>query len=111
MEPPMEQNKDSYAIIDREKNLTWFVVPSEQRYIEWSEADAHAMGEKMVQVEKMMKERMATLPPDQRAQVEAMLKNMHGGTDGTAPPKVDLKATRKTQTVNGMQTTAKDRSR
>ena len=106
METPMEQNKDSYAIIDTEKNLTWFVVPSEQRYIEWSEADAHAMGEKMVQVEKMMKERMATLPPDQRAQVEAMLKNMHGGTDGGAPPKVDLKATGKTQTVNGMQTTA-----
>jgi hypothetical protein len=65
------------------------------------------MNEKMVQLEKMMKERMATLPPEQRAQVEAMLKNMHGGNDPDAPPPaVDVKATGATETVNGMQTAA-----
>jgi hypothetical protein len=104
MDTPMEENKDSYAIVDTEKNTTWFVVPGEKRYIEWSEADAQAIGEKMAQVEKMMKERMGTLPPDQRAQVEALLKNMHGGTDGADPAKIDLRATGKTQTVNGFQT-------
>jgi len=107
MDAPLDKDKPGYAIIDTEKNTTWFVVPSEKRYIEWSEADAAAMSEKMVQVEKMMRERMDSLPPEQRAQVEAMLKKMKGATapDGK-PAKVDLQPTGKTQTVNGMQTTA-----
>ena len=107
MDTPLDKNKDSYAIVDTDKNVTWFVVPGEKRYIEWSEADAKAMGEKMAQVEKMMRERMATLPPEQKEQVEAMLKNMRGGADSDAPPpKPDVKATGATQTVNGMQTAA-----
>jgi len=105
MDTPMERSKDSFAIIDTEKSLTWFVVPSEKRYIEWSEDDAKAMGEKMAQVEKMMKERMDSLPPEQRAQVAAMLKNMKGGADGEAPPKVELKPFGKPQTINGMPST------
>jgi hypothetical protein len=103
MDAPLEKGKEGYAIIDTQKNMTWFVVPSEQRYIEWSEADAKAMTEKMAQLEKMMKERMASLPPEQRAQAEVILKNMKtGGEDA----KVDIKSTGKTQTVNGMQATA-----
>jgi hypothetical protein len=108
METPLEKNKDGYAIVDTDKNVTWFVVPSEKRYIEWSEADAKAMGEKMAQVEKMMKERMASLPPEQREQVAAMLKNMRGGVDpdDPSPPKLEVKATGATQTVNGMPAAA-----
>lgn len=105
MDTPMEQSADSYALVDTEKDLTVFVVPGEKRYIEWSAADAKAMGEKMAQLEKMMKERMNTLPPDQRAQVESMLKQMHADDEGGAPAKVDLKSTGKSQTINGMQTT------
>jgi hypothetical protein len=101
MDAPLDKNKEGYAIIDTEKNTTWFVVPSEKRYIEWSEADAKAMGEKMVEVEKMMKERMSSLPPEQRAQVEAMLKKMKAPEDGAAEP-INVKPTGKTQTVNGM---------
>jgi hypothetical protein len=85
METPLEKNKAGYAIIDTEKNVTWFVVPDEKRYIEWSEADAKAMGEKMVQMEKMLKERMGSLPPEQKAQAEAMLRKMKGG--GRARPR------------------------
>jgi hypothetical protein len=105
MDTPLDKSKDGYAIIDTDKNTTWFVVPGEKRYIEWSEADAKAMGEKMAQVEKMLKERMGSLPPEQRTQVEAMLKNMKGAEDGQAA-KVDIKPTGKTQTVNGMQAAA-----
>jgi hypothetical protein len=106
MDTPLEKNKDGYAIVDTDKNTTWFVVPSEKRYIEWSEADAKAMGEKMVQMEKMLKERMATLPPEQRAQVETMLKKMKAGNEGEGAPKVDVKATGKTETINGMESAA-----
>lgn len=103
MDAPLEKGKEGYAVIDTAKNTTWFVVPSEKRYIEWSEADAKAMGEKMAQIEKMMKERMGSLPPDQRAQVEAMLKSMKGPEGDAA--KVKVEATGKTRTVNGMQAT------
>lgn len=101
MDAPIEKGKEGYAIIDTEKNMTWFVVPSEKRYIEWSEADAKVMSEKMAQLEKMMKERMGSLPPEQRAQAEQILKNMQGGNK-----KVNIKSTGKTQTVNGMEATA-----
>ena len=101
MDAPLEKGKEGYAIIDTEKNATWFVVPSEKRYIEWSEADAKAMGEKMAQIEKMMKERMGSLPPEQRAQVETMLKNMKGPEGDAA--KVKVESTGKTRTVNGME--------
>jgi hypothetical protein len=103
MDAPLEKGKEGYAIIDTDKNLTYFVVPSEKRYIEWSEADAKAMGEKLKQLEKIMKERIATLPADQRAQAETMLKNMRGDGEDA---KIDVKPTGKTQTVNGMESTA-----
>ncbi|MGH7789447.1 MAG: DUF4412 domain-containing protein [Candidatus Binatia bacterium] len=107
MDTPLEKNKDGYAIVDVDKGTTWFVVPSEKRYIEWSEADTKAMTEKMGQVETMMKERMGSLPPEQRKQVEAMLKNMKGVGSGDEPaPQVEIKALDKTQTVNGMPATA-----
>jgi hypothetical protein len=102
MDAPLDKGQEGYAIIDTEKHTTLFVVPSEKRYLEWSEADAKAMGDKMAQLEKVMKERMGSLPPEQRAQAEAILKNMQGAT-GSPEPKIDLKATGKTQTVNGMQ--------
>ena len=106
MDTPLEPGKDGYAIIDTDKNTTWFVVPSEKRYIEWTEADAKAMSEKLAQVEKMMKERMASLPPDQRAQVEAMLKSLKGAGEGDSGPKAAPAPTGKTQTVNGMAAVA-----
>ena len=102
MDAPLDKNKEGFAIIDTEKNTTWFVVPSEKRYIEWSEADAKAMSDKMVEVEKMMKERMGSLPPEQRAQVEAMLKKMKPPEGAAAAAAPNVKPTGKTQTVNGM---------
>jgi len=103
MDMALEPGKQGYAIIDTNKNTTWFVVPSEKRYMEWSDADAKAMGEKLAQVEKMLKERMASLPPEQRAQVENMLKGIKGADGTQAPPKVVAAPNGKTQTVNGMQ--------
>lgn len=106
MDLPTERGGSGYAIIDTERGLTWLVVPKEKRYIEWSEADAKAMGEKMAQVEKMMKERMASLPPEQRQQVEAMLKNMKGPGGDQPAPKIDLQPLGKTKTVNGAKASA-----
>jgi hypothetical protein len=95
-----------YAVIDTAKDTTWFVVPKDKRYIEWSEADAQAMGAKMAQLEKMMKEKMASLPPDQQQQVAAMMKNLKQASPDEPPPNVSLKPLDKTETINGMQASA-----
>jgi len=106
MDMPMESKGSGYAVVDLDKGLTWFVVPGEKRYIEWSETDAKAIGEKMAQMKKMMTERMASMPPDQRKQVEAMMKNMQMPDDEAAPqPTVAITPLNKTQTVNGMNAT------
>ena len=106
MDMPMESKGSGYAVVDLDKGLTWFVVPGEKRYIEWSETDAKAIGEKMAQMKKMMTERMASMPPDQRKQVEAMMKNMQMPDDEAAPqPTVAITPLNKTQTINGMSAT------
>ncbi len=105
MDMPMESKGSGYAVVDLDKGITWFVVPGEKRYIEWSETDAKAIGEKMAQMKKMMTERMASMPPDQRKQVEAMMKNMQMPDDDAPPPKITITPLNKTQTINGMSTT------
>jgi len=100
MDLPLEKNKDGYAIIDTEKDTTWFVIPGEKRCIEWSKEDAKVMNEKMVQLEKMMTERMGSLPPDQQAQVKVMLDKMKGPAGGEAAAE-SLKPTGKSETING----------
>lgn len=102
MDMPLETKGAGYAIVDLDKGLTWFVVPGEKRYIEWSQADAKAIGEKMAQMKKMMQERMASMPPDQRKQVEAMMKNMHIQDEGAPEPTVAITPLNKQQTINGM---------
>ena len=104
MDMPLETKGSGYAIVDLDKGVTWFVVPAEKRYIEWSETDAKAIGEKMAAMKKMMTERMASLPPDQRKQVEAMMKNMQLPEDDAKPqPTVAITPLNKQQTINGMQ--------
>lgn len=106
MDMPLEKKGSGYAVVDLDKGLTWFVIPGEKRYIEWSETDAKAIGDKMAQMKKMMTERMASLPPDQRKQVEAMMKNMQMPDDNAAPPPtVAITPLDKQQTINGMHTT------
>lgn len=106
MDMPLETKGSGYAIVDLEKGVTWFVVPAEKRYIEWSESDAQAIGEKMAAMKKMMTERMGSLPPEQRKQVEAMLKNMNMPGDEPAAPPAKITPLDKTQTINGMAATA-----
>jgi hypothetical protein len=106
MDAPLTRGKSGYAVVDLVKGTTWLVVPDEKRYIEWSMADAKAMSEKMAQVQKMLKERMSQLPPEQRKQAEEMMKNMDQGSGDTPPPPIEIKPLGKSEAINGMQTSA-----
>jgi hypothetical protein len=103
MDLPSERGPGGYAIIDTAQDMTWFVMPAEKKYIEWSEADAKVMADKVADVEKMMKERMASLPPEQRKQVEAMMKNLKKPSADPPVAKINLVDLDRERTVNGME--------
>lgn len=107
MDLPLERDGQGYAIIDLERGLTWFVMPSQQHYIEWSAADATAMGEQMAAMQKTMDQKLAGMPPEQRKQVEAMLKGMQLPADATPgpAPAVELTPLGEQRTINGMPAT------
>jgi len=95
---------DQYVLMDLDKKTTWLVMPKDKKYFEWSAADVQALNTKMEAMQKELESRLATLPPEQRKQVEAMMKGMPGGSG--AAPKVDLRPLGTTETINGMSATA-----
>jgi len=108
MDAPIERDKKGFALVDLDKGTTWFVVPEEKRFIEWSKEDAKAMVDKMGDVRKMLQARLAQLPPEQRKQAEEMLKNMptENAADAPPPAPIPLTALDKKLTINGMQSSA-----
>jgi hypothetical protein len=95
----------SYIIMDLDQGTMWMVLPEQKKYVEWTKADMKALTDKMAEMQKQMQERMAGMPPEQRKQMEAMMKNL-SGAPGSTPPKPQVRALGKTQTINGMQTSA-----
>lgn len=94
---------DGYVIMDVDQGTSWMVMPAQKKYVEWTKADMKALTDKMAEMQKQMKERMASMPPEQRKQMEAMMKKMPGVVGGEAP-KPQVRALGQTQTINGMQT-------
>lgn len=99
------RKRDEYLIMDLDSGTSWMVTPKDKQYVEWTKADTQAMANKMDEMRKAMDERMAKLPPEQRQQMEAMMKGMHGGMPGAPAeaPKVEVHPLGKSQTVDGMQ--------
>jgi hypothetical protein len=100
------RERDEYMIMDLDSGTSWMVMPKDKQYVEWTKADTEAMANKMEEMRKAMDERMAKLPPEQRQQMEAMMKGIHGMPGAPAEaPKVEVHPLGKSQTVDGMQTT------
>lgn len=98
------RDPDGYVIMDVDQGTSLMVMPAQKKYIEWTKADMKELTDKMSEMQKQMKERMAELPPEQRKQMEAMMKNLPNA-GGTAP-QPQVRALGKTETINGMQTSA-----
>ena len=94
--------KGGYVITDVDQGTSKMVMPKQKKYIEWTKVDMEKMGKRMEAMRKAMQERLANLPPEQRKQVEGMMKGMTGPSSETKP---EVKALGKTETINGMQTT------
>jgi uncharacterized protein DUF4412 len=98
------RDPDGYVIMDVDQGTSLMVMPAQKKYVEWSKADMKELTDKMSAMQKQMKERMAGLPPEQRKQMEAMMKNLPDASGNAPQPQV--RALGKTQTINGMQTSA-----
>jgi hypothetical protein len=62
-------------------------------YNEMTKEDADRLGGQMAGAMSQMQQTMANLPPEQRAQVEAMMKARGGGPGAGAPAKTEYKKT------------------
>ncbi len=95
-----------YFIVDTEKNTTLLVVPKDKKCIEWTAKDSEAFADSMArmqkEMERMAREKLPSLPPEQRQQVEKMLKEQ--GVGAAATTKVDVRPLGEKQTINGMET-------
>ena len=88
--------QEQQMIFRGDKQLLWMIDPVAKSYMELTAAGLSAMGD---QVNAAMKERLAQLPADQRAQAEAMLKARMG--EGATASVIDAKNTGEKKTVEG----------
>lgn len=74
------------VIFDGTKSVLYIVDPARQSYIEMTQADAARMGAMMQGAMAMMSERLANMPPAQRAMMEEKMGMLAGGTTAVARP-------------------------
>jgi Domain of unknown function (DUF4412) len=100
-------------VFDVGRGRLWFANPRTRSYWEgtaeeYCTAVKGLMGSAVSEMEKQMKEQLAKLPPDQRAQTEQMMKQaleqMRGAQPGASPgktPKVTVERTGEQATIAG----------
>lgn len=102
------------GVFDLARGRLWFASGKTRSYWEGTADEFCAtmkqtVGTAMSEMEKQMKEQLATLPPDQRAQMEQMMKQMlqgRAGQPGAAqdapPPRVTVERTGEQATIAGL---------
>jgi hypothetical protein len=80
-------------MFDAVRQTMWIVNPDKKTYSEITKADVDRMGGQMSDAMAKMQQQMQSMPPEQRAQIEAIMRGrgMPGG--GAPPPKTEYKKT------------------
>jgi len=89
----------------------YLLDPQTKTYRVIDKATAERMGSQVAEAKKKMDERMAGMPPEQRAKMAAMMAKMGagaGGMPGLEKPERTLKNTGRTETVAGIRCTVWD---
>jgi len=100
---PLPDDQTGFVVVDIKSGTTRIVMPQAKRYIEWTAADGGALREQIDKTKKRLEAQLATLPPDQRQQAEAMLKEMTAMSEEGPPPVLEPLGT--TRVINGFHTT------
>jgi len=78
-------------IFDGAKQVLWIIDPAKKSYIEMTKADADALAGQMSAATTQMQEMMKNMPPDQRAQMEAMMRGRGMPAAPAAPSKTEYR--------------------
>lgn len=81
------------VIFDGPQQVLRMISMDKKQYTEMTKADADRIGDQANSAMAMMKEKMASLPPEQRAKMEAMMSRIGAGAAGMAPAKPEYKRT------------------
>ena len=76
------------VMFDATKQVLTMVDPDRKTYTEITKAEMEALGGQMASAMAQMQEQMKNMPPEQRAQIDAMMKGRGIGAPGTAPKTV-----------------------
>ncbi|HEX4507530.1 MAG TPA: DUF4412 domain-containing protein, partial [Alphaproteobacteria bacterium] len=93
---------ENQMIYRGDQNKVWIVKPEDKAYVELTAESMSQMKARMDQGLAMMQQRMASLPPEQRKQVEAMMaaRGMGSGTP-SAPPQITYEKAGDPKKING----------
>ena len=69
-----------------DQNKVWIVRPQDKAYIEMTPESMAQMKAQMDQMQAQMQQRMASMPPEQRKQMEAMMASRGMGPNASATP-------------------------
>jgi hypothetical protein len=78
------------VIFDSQQQVLRIINIGSKSYTEMTKADADRMGAKVSAAMEGMKEKLAQMPPEQRAKMEAMMARI-GGAPGAGPTKPDFR--------------------
>jgi Domain of unknown function (DUF4412) len=82
------------VVFDGVKQVLWLINNDKKTYSEMTKADVDRLGGQMSDAMARMQDQLKSLPPEQRAQVEAMMKGRGmPGMAGAQPPKTEYRRT------------------
>src|SRR5262245_38041961 len=81
------------VIFDGTKQVLTIIDPGKKTYSELTRADVDQLGSQMSEAMAQMQKQLATLPPEQRAQMEAMIKGRMGGAGIPGSSKIEYRKT------------------
>jgi hypothetical protein len=83
------------VIFDGARQVLMMVDPAKKTYTELTQADVEKFGSQMSDAMAQMQKELAKMPPEQRAQMEAIMKGRMGGAGarGAAAPKTQYRKT------------------
>jgi len=92
----------NWMLFDRTANAIYMVEPAEQRYTVIDQATIEQLGGVMASANRQMEEVLKNLPPEQRAQMRAMMKQQMQGMLNQQGASFETRATGRSDRVAGM---------
>lgn len=100
--------KDRNRMIFRgDKSLLWIIDDGKKSYEQFDKATIDQMADQMAGARSQMEARLAKLPPEQRAQAEAMMKK-YNRAPGSSESRTDYRKMGLTRVINGQLCTLYD---